>query len=195
MYAFIKGKYEYQENGMAVISAGGIGYLLKVADRTLSQLMVTDSEVTVYTHQTVKEDDISLYGFLSREDKGFFQKLITVKNVGGKIALTILSDPNAEINIASGNVLAVSKIKGIGQKTAERIVLELRGKLKVTSNATRENNGFTTSETMKTTVLHQDVLDVLTSLGITEKDATARIEKYYKDGMQEEQLIALCLRG
>jgi Holliday junction DNA helicase RuvA len=129
MYAFIRGKLEYKGADHAVIDAGGVGYEIYVSTRTLSELPASGEQARVFTYLHVREDAMLLYGFGSREEKSMFIKLIGVTGVGPKVAMSILSGMTvAELAIAlvTKDTRALSRINGIGKKTAERLILELR---------------------------------------------------------------------
>jgi Holliday junction DNA helicase RuvA len=129
MYAFIRGKLEYKELDRAVIDAGGVGYEIFVSSRTLSELPAAGEQVRVFTYLHVREDVMQLYGFGSREEKAMFIKLLGVSGVGPRVAMAILSGMTvAELAIAlvTKDTRALSRISGVGKKTAERLILELR---------------------------------------------------------------------
>lgn len=129
MYAFIRGKLEYKDLDRAVIDAGGVGYEIFVSTRTLSELPAVGETARVFTYLNVREDAMLLFGFGSREEKAMFIKLLTVSGVGPKMAMSILSGMTvAELAIAlvTKDTRSLSRISGVGKKTAERLILELR---------------------------------------------------------------------
>jgi Holliday junction DNA helicase RuvA len=129
MYAFIRGKLEYKETDRVVIDAGGVGYEVFVSTRTLSEQPAAGEPARVFTYLNVREDAMLLFGFGSREEKAMFIKLIGVTGVGPKMAMGILSGMTvAELAIAlvTKDTRALSRISGVGKKTAERLILELR---------------------------------------------------------------------
>lgn len=129
MYAFIRGKLEYKELDRAVIDAGGVGYEIFVSTRTLAELPAVGEQVRVFTYLNVREDAMLLFGFGSREEKTMFIKLLSVTGVGPKMAMGILSGMTvAELAIAlvTKDTRALGRISGVGKKTAERLILELR---------------------------------------------------------------------
>ena len=128
MYAFIRGKLEYKGTDHAVIDAGGVGYEVFVSTRTLSELPAAGEQARVFTYLHVREDAMLLYGFGSREEKAMFIKLLGVTGVGPKMAMGILSGMTvAELAIAlvTKDTRSLSRISGVGKKTAERLILEL----------------------------------------------------------------------
>lgn len=128
MYAFIRGKLEYKGADHAVIDAGGVGYEIFVSTRTLAELPAAGETARVFTYLHVREDAMLLFGFGSREEKAMFIKLLGVTGVGPKLAMSILSGMTvAELAIAlvTKDTRALSRISGVGKKTAERLILEL----------------------------------------------------------------------
>jgi len=131
MLSFIKGTIAASSEGQIVVEANNLGYVCNVANNVSSSVRL-GQEVKVITHMVVREDDISLYGFLSNKDKELFLRLISVSGVGAKVALSILSgfsgDRLIEV-LVLGDIATLSSIKGIGKKTAELIVLKLKDKI------------------------------------------------------------------
>lgn len=133
MIAFLKGILAYKDAESVIIEAGGIGYELAMPLHALASMPQTGQPVQVWTYMNVKEDGISLYGFLDPSEKQLFCQLIAISGVGPKIAISALSTykPLELISaIGAGDVAAISKIPGIGKKTAQRMILELQGLLK-----------------------------------------------------------------
>lgn len=121
-----------KEPNLAVIECAGVGYACRTTNTTLSALGEIGNEVRVYTHMNVREDAVELFGFADKNELKCFQMLLTVSGIGGKAALSILSDltPNKfALLVASGDSAALTKVKGIGKKSAERIILDLKDKL------------------------------------------------------------------
>ncbi len=132
MYAYIKGILEEITEDAVVVEAGGIGYNIKVSASTADLLPGIGSEVKVYTYTLVREDAFSLYGFLTRDDLDIFKKLITVSGIGPKGGLAILSVMSADalrFAVMAGDAKAIAKAPGVGAKTAERVILDLRDKI------------------------------------------------------------------
>lgn len=128
----VRGKLIVKETDLAVVECGGIGYACRTTLSTLSQLSLSDSEVMLYTYLHVREDNVELFGFATRQELNCFKMLISVSGVGPKAALSILSDLNPEkfaLIVASEDSKTLTRIKGIGAKTALRIVLELKDKI------------------------------------------------------------------
>ncbi len=133
----VRGKLVHKEMELAVIECGGVGYACRTTLQTLASLSETGSEVMLYTYLHVREDCVELFGFSSQQELNCFKMLISVSGVGPKAALSILSDVNPEqfaLLVASEDSKALTKTRGIGAKTAQRIVLELKDKI------VKENN-------------------------------------------------------
>ena len=136
MIAYLTGTVAGTDQTSAVIDVGGVGYAVFMSNRALSRLPQPGEQARVFTHLQVREDDMSLYGFLSLDEKALFQKLIGVTGVGPKVALAALStfEPDELVEaIVAEDVKAVSRIPGVGKKSASRIVLELKGSLESSS--------------------------------------------------------------
>src|SRR5690349_22470667 len=132
MIAHLRGKLIARHPNQAIVETGGVGYDVTISVPTFSDLPPLGSEVALHIHTHVREDQLALYGFLRAEEKQLFEKLITVSGIGPKLAITILSGMQAEAMVAAikgNNVALLTRIPGIGKKTAERMVLELRDKL------------------------------------------------------------------
>lgn len=128
----IKGKLIHKEPFLAVVECGGVGYACRVTCATSSQLGEIGSEAFLYTYLHVREDNIDLFGFYSKQELHCFKLLLSVSGVGTKMALSILSDVDAQrfaLTIASEDSKALTKSKGVGPKLAQRIVLELKDKV------------------------------------------------------------------
>lgn len=128
----LHGKLILKELGLAVVECGGVGYGCKTSYSTVSALGGVGSEVMLYTHLSVREDAAELYGFATPQELSCFKMLISVSGIGPKAALSILSDNTPEqfaFTVASGDSKAFTRTKGIGAKTAQRIILELKDKI------------------------------------------------------------------
>lgn len=128
----LKGIMTVKETNFVVVECGGIGYGCRTSYNTVSRLGEIGSEVKIYTHMYVREDNVELFGFATLQELNCFKMLISVSGVGAKSAVQILSDMSPEqfaFNVASGDSKAFTKTKGVGTKTAQRIVLELKDKI------------------------------------------------------------------
>ena len=138
MIAYVKGTVEDIAEDNAVVDVGGIGYNVRISADTAARLPGIGERVKLYTYTSVREDAIQLFGFLSKNDLDIFKKCITVSGIGPKGGLAILSVLDADslrFAILSGDVKAITKAPGIGARTAGRLILELKGKIKVEDTA------------------------------------------------------------
>lgn len=132
MIALLEGTLVEKAPGMAVISAGGVGYAISIPLSTFDKLPAAGETAMVFTYLHVREDALLLFGFSTREERSTFEKMIAISGIGPKLALSILSSmPPSELVVAieTGQTARLNKISGVGKKTAERLVLELKGKL------------------------------------------------------------------
>ena len=194
MYNFIKGKIIETFDNTVVVECGGVGYELNVSTNAINELSAENGEVKIYCKLTVREDDMSLFGFSSKQEKAMFEKLIGISGVGPKLAITVLSGLTVSAlasAIVSGNVSALSKVKGVGKKTAERIVLELKDKV----GEEYESEGAPTPVPSTTVSVNEDAVLALMTLGFSRPEATASVAAVQKDGMTLEQLIFTALKN
>ena len=162
----------------AIVEAGGVGYDVMIPVSTFTHLPDTGAEVRLRIHTHVREDALLLYGFLTQDEKALFEKLIGVSGIGPKMAVTILSGlaaPDLIHSIRAGEVDRLVKIPGIGKKTAERIVLELRDKMPAATGdqpPAAESGGAE-----ELSPVDQDVLSALLNLGCARPQAEAAVRK------------------
>lgn len=193
MISYIKGEIAEKLNGKLVIECGGMGFSLLVSTATLETVGPIGSEAKVHTIMQVREDDISLIGFSSLEEKNLYELLISINGVGSKVALAILSGMKLTdliVAIASGDTHALSRIKGLGKKTAERIVLELQDKV-TPGGVTPLERGFI--------IDNEDAIEgayqVLLSLGLTKNEALHLARMYSKGTNSAEEIVANALKN
>ncbi|MBV8052316.1 MAG: Holliday junction branch migration protein RuvA [Acidobacteriaceae bacterium] len=161
MIAHLRGRLLAKHPNQAIVESGGVGYDVVIRVPTYSDLPASGAEVALHIHTHVREDTIALYGFLRQSEKQLFEKLISVSGIGPKLAITILSGmPVDEMSAAirGNDVARLTKIPGIGRKTAERLVLELRDKL-------IPDTGGEPAVVGPTNAVEEDVLSALINLG------------------------------
>lgn len=145
MYAFLKGKLAYVGEESIILDVHDVGYRILVSPASLAYLPQLGEEVKIYTYTSVREDAMWLYGFLNQDDLEIFKKLITVSGIGPKGGMAVLSVMNADalrFAIIAGDAKAIAKAPGIGAKTAQRVILELKDKVSIEETlANREMNG------------------------------------------------------
>lgn len=168
MIAYVNGIVEDIAEDNVVIDVGGIGYNVKISASTASRLPGIGEQVRLYTYTCVREDAFMLYGFLSRNDLDIFKKCITVNGIGPKGALAILSVLDADslrFAIMSGDAKAIAKAPGIGTKTAERLVLDLKDKIKIDDTLIQREVDMTTAGNAMDTVQKKEAVEALVALG------------------------------
>jgi len=178
MIAHLRGKLLAKHPNQAIIEAGGVGYDVTISVPTFSDLPAIGADVALHVHTHVREDVIALYGFLGPAEKVLFEKLITVSGIGPKLAITILSGMPADemVGAIRGNDVArLTRIPGIGKKTAERMVLELRDKLP-------QSVPSTVTAALPVSATEEDVLSALVNLGYQRAAAEKALETSMKDG-------------
>jgi Holliday junction DNA helicase RuvA len=184
MIALLRGVLIEKHPNQAVVETGGVGYDVTIPVSTYTHLPDAGAEVRLRIHTHVREDALALYGFLTQDEKALFEKLIGVSGIGPKLAVTILSGlPAADLihAIARGEVEKLVRIPGIGKKTAERMVLELRDKLPA---VTGEEPAAPTAATLSP--VEQDVLSALLNLGCGRPQADAAVRKAKAAGAGQE---------
>ncbi len=189
MYAYIKGSLEEKTNSFIVIDVSGIGYQIFMSESAIQNVGELGEIVKVYTHYHVREDNISLYGFLSNEELKMFELLLQVSGIGAKSAITMLSNitpSNFVLAVITNDVSKLTKIPGIGAKTAQRIILELKDKLKTESSISKTEE--TRNVIDKTEVLEEAVA-ALQILGYNKKEIEKAFEKIDKTNLSVEELI------
>jgi Holliday junction DNA helicase RuvA len=191
MIAHLRGKLLAKQPNQAIVEAAGVGYDVTISVPTYSDLPGVGNEVALNIHTHVREDQIALYGFLQPSEKKLFEKLISVNGIGPKLAITILSGMPAESMIGAirGNDIArLTKIPGVGKKTAERMVLELRDKL-----PTQDSSAISAIPSLS--AVEEDVLSALINLGYQRPAAEKSLSSVNKgqpfDAMFREALGSL----
>jgi len=178
MIAHLRGKLLAKHPNQAIVDAGGVGYDVTISVPTFSDLPAVGTEIALHIHTHVREDVIALYGFLRPSEKLLFEKLITVSGIGPKLAITILSGMAADemVGAIRGNDIArLTRIPGIGKKTAERMVLELRDKLPEAGPAAAPT-------APPTNATEEDVLSALVNLGYQRAAAEKALTGVTKSG-------------
>ena len=193
MISFIIGTLEEKSENGVVINCNGMGYEIQTSTATLSTLPLSGEECKIYTYQQVKEDGISLFGFTTVDERELFYKLISVSGVGPKMAITILSGMNISdliVSILKEDTTALSRIKGLGKKTAERICLELKDKLTPVGGVLIEDKILELDENVL-----DDACEALISLGLSKNEALRLARQNANENSTAEEIIASVLRN
>jgi len=164
MIATLHGKIQSRTDESIVVNIGGIGFRVRVPITTLANLGAVGSDVQLFTHLRVREDELSLYGFASDDELRLFETLMTVSGIGPKVAMNVISSASIDtlrVAIAQGNVDVLTAIPGIGKKTAQRLALELKGKVDVSG----------LGAVSELTAVDADVVDALINLGYSAAEA------------------------
>ncbi len=193
MIAFITGTIEEKSENGVVINCNGMGYEVQTSTATLSSLPLVGEECKIYTYLQVKEDGISLFGFTTVDERELFYKLISVSGVGPKMAITVLSGMNISdliVSILKEDTTALSRIKGLGKKTAERICLELKDKLTPVGGVLIDDNVIEINENVL-----DDACEALISLGLSKNEALRLARQNANENSTAEEIITSVLRN
>ena len=201
MLAYIKGILEIKTKGYIVIDANGIGYKIFMPESAISKLCDIGEKVQIHTFMRVREDDISLYGFLTNEELRMFELLLGVSGIGAKGALTILSNITPSqfvLAVISNNVDILKKLPGIGAKTAQRVILELKDKLKKEQEidiVQGEEDEATFKHVIEEDEKVSEAISALQVLGYTKKEIMLALEKVDMADLSVEDIIRKGLKS
>ena len=193
MYAYISGKIADKANNYVVIDNGGMGYKIFMSPSVIEKLPDVGEFQKIHTYYYVREDVISLYGFLTNEELRMFELLLSVSGIGAKSAIQILSSitPSSfALAVISNDVSKIVKIPGIGGKTAARIILELKDKLK-TEQAISKNEQV--KEAIHESEKDTEAVVALQVLGYTRKEIEKALEKFETQNLTVEEIIKKAL--
>lgn len=192
MISYLKGNLEVKNIDYVVIEVGGIGYKVYMSSNSINRLGEIGNNVKIYTYMRVREDDISLYGFCTNEELRMFEQLLGVSGIGAKSALTILaniSPSSFALAIISGDINTLKKLPGIGAKSAQRMILELKDKMK-TQDAIENgeeviniNNSYVENDRTK------DAIEALQVLGYSRRDIELALSKLDVKNDTVEEII------
>lgn len=191
----VKGKLTYLDQQFVVVECGGVGFKCFTSLNTAKEVGKIGSEINLFTHLAVKEDAMDLYGFSTMQELESFKLLITVSGIGPKAAVSILSElePNRlALAIASGDIKAITRANGVGKKTAERVVLELKDKM--VSTATGEVSGAVSSAaSIVEESSSAEAVAALVALGFGQSDAAVAVGQMDKS-LSVDEMIRLGLK-
>ena len=189
----VTGKPTVIDENTVAISNGIMSFEVVASTSTVYNLSRKNENVTLLTYLYVREDEMRLFGFETQSEKALFLHLISVSGIGPKVAMSILSGMNAQtlaVAISSGNIKLLASIKGLGKKTAERIILELRDKLGV------EGMPLTNMQVVMPVLASpeiNDAIETLVLLGVKKPEATEAVKAVSKEGMSAEQIVKAAL--
>lgn len=198
MYSYIIGKVIDIKKNKVIIENNEIGYVINMTDNSIMKLQAggLENKVKIYTYYHVREDEISLFGFYSLEEQGMFEHLISVTKIGAKTAIGILSEIEPHefaLAIITNDNSKLSKITGIGPKTASRIILELQDKL-VKENKVKDKNIITNTNNSVSNINVEELNEALIFLGYYKKDIEKIISDVTKEAQNTEEAIKIALK-
>ncbi len=196
MIAYVRGYLEDVSEGNAVVDVNGIGYNVKISGSTMNELPHLHDEVKLYTYTYVREDQFSLFGFMDRDELEMFKLLITVNGIGPKGALGILSIMNAtdlRFAILAADTKMIAKAPGIGKKTAERVIIDLRDKISMEDTMEMALDGGKALKCVgaesSVSAARNEAVEALTSLGYGASEALKAVKKV--DDVDENDVEAI----
>lgn len=195
MYAHIEGIVAEKDHDTIVLDANGVGYLLNVSGATLSMAPAVGERMKLYCVLNVREDAMELYGFYSREEKKMYERLRGVNGVGSRTALQILSSMSVRdlsLALISGDAAALTRVPGIGKKTAQRLVLELKDKV---DDDQLSGQSATISPKANAKGPEAEAIAALISLGYSSAEAAKAVSKVADQTDEADKMIYLALRG
>ena len=191
MFSYIKGTIEAKTQNYIILETGGIGYKIFMSDTAINKLGEIGQIVKVHTYVKVREDDISIYGFNTNEELRMFELLLSVSGIGAKSAIAILSNISPSsfaLAVITNNVGEIKKLPGIGPKTAQRIILELKDKLK-TEESIEEDSTLELNGAIKEDNKVQEATSALQVLGYSQKEIEKAMQNVDKDNLSVEDII------
>jgi len=197
MIGRLRGTLLEKQPPQLLLDVNGVGYDVSAPMTTFYELPETGSEIILHTHLAVSEHAHVLYGFLRESDRGLFRTLIKVSGVGPKLALAILSGMSADefVNcVKNGDSAALTRLPGVGKKTAERLVVEMKDRLKDWQGAAISPEGSSES-TVTATDSVKDAISALVSLGYKPQEASRMVSQIECEGISSEEIIRLALKA
>lgn len=199
MYSYIKGELVKRTDDYIVVDNNGIGYEITCPIAISSKFGGLGEIVTCWVYQSVREDDISLFGFSAPEEKDMFLLLITVNGVGPKLAHAVCSqmDPDRfALVVLGGDVKTLTSVKGLGKKGAEKIILELKDKFKALGKSADDIVvSVPSSSNVNVSSVANDAVEALMVLGYKQEDAASVVSSSYEDGISLQELIRKSLKS
>ena len=193
MIGFLRGTLVVKQPPVLVLDVNGVGYELSAPMSTFYELPAVGDEIMLLTHLLVREDAQVLYGFINEDERLLFRSLLRVSGIGAKIALAILSGISAEgfvHCVRSEDTATLIKVPGIGRKTAERLIVEMRDRIGSTPEGTATANAMSTAGKSV-----EEAYGALVALGYKPAESTRLLKNIDTDGLGAEQIIRLALKG
>lgn len=196
MIGLLRGRVLRKQPPFLLLDVNGVGYEIEAPMSTFYTLPVDDTPVTLFTHLTVREDAHILYGFAQESDRILFRALLKVSGVGGKVALAILSGMTADefsLTVQAGDVAALTRLPGIGKKTAERLIVEMRDRLEAPAGAAPPMGGALPGQAAASPL--DDALSALQALGYKLAEAQRMLRGVQAEGLSTEEIIKAALQA
>jgi Holliday junction DNA helicase RuvA len=198
LFAYIRGILEYKHNDYLVVEAKGVGYKIFTSLSTLQNIESLGSEVKIYTYLHVREDIMSLYGFLTQEELGMFEMLLGVTGVGPKVALSLVSSMSPSkfgLSIITDDYKSLTIAQGVGNKVAQRIILELKDKINKTDLVNTYVDKEDSVNVNKDNSRISEAISALIVLGYTASEANKAVASVYSEDMDLELIIKNALKA
>lgn len=197
MIGRLRGRVVTRQPPVLLLDVNGVGYEIEAPMSTFYSLPADDAEIVLHTHLAVREDAHVLYGFAREADRALFRALLKVSGVGGKMALGVLSGMTADefgLAVQAGDTAALTRLPGVGKKTAERLVVEMRDKVAATGT-TATTTGARAQPGGAPQGADQDAVSALIALGYKAPEASRMVSAVYQEGMDTEGVIRAALKG
>lgn len=196
MIGLLRGRIILKQPPQILLDVNGVGYEIQAPMSTFYALPANDEPITLYTHMMVRDDAHTLFGFFQQTDRELFRTLLKVNGVGGKMALAILSGMSSDefaMSIHAGDVAGLTRLPGVGKKTAERLIIEMRDKLEkiqMTGPPQSVGKGFSAVASPDS-----DAVSALVALGYRPAEASKMVQLVLQDDMNTEDVIKAALQG
>ena len=187
MIATLHGKIQSRTDDSLIVNVGGVGFRVRATSSTLANLGAIGTDVMLFTHLHVREDDLSLYGFATEDELRLFETLLTVSGIGPRVGMGVLSSAPVDtlrVAIAQGNLDVLTALPGIGRKTAQRLVLELKGKIDVSG----------LGQVGELSPMDEDVMNALVNLGYSAAEATRAARSVPSSAKTVEERVRIALQ-
>lgn len=198
MISFIKGQLDTVTDSSVIIDCNGIGYEVFVGLNTISKLPGVGSALKIHTYLQTRDDGMSLYGFLSKEELNMFHMLISVSGIGPKGAVNMLSAASPQdlmLAIIAGDVKLMKSFPGVGPKTAGRIILELKDKIKTEDATSYDFGAEQATHVSESAGARGEAIAALSALGYSRSEAVKAVSSVYEEDMPTNQIIRLSLKS
>lgn len=198
MYSYIRGELAEINPDHIVIDVGGIGYMVYISGHTFEYLPSIGQQIKVHTYLHIREDAMILYGFLTKDDLDMFIKLIGVSGIGpkgGLAVLSVLSADDLRFAILAGDAKAIAKAPGVGAKTAQRVILELKDKMSLEEAFEKKTENLLKSGRNEGNSVKNDAILALSALGYSQTESLKAVSQVeITDGMDVEDVLKLALK-